>query len=127
MKLKTKVEQLQRAAPKRSRYGQLYRDSAQLKKRHSKATLFTLFLSEDNTHLLRPHVFKKSEPMTAAGWHEWFSDHLKEIQEKFVLPGLGIRTGKAWGVQKIIGWIGGDVKHQFDDSALSTRRNKTKP
>lgn len=112
MKISTKLVQLQRIAPKASRYGQLYRDSVDTTKAYKRVTLYTLFVSDDNEHMLRPHIFKKQEAMTPAQWYAWFQKHLEKIHREAILPALSVRTdlSKPWAVQSIIGWKG-DAKY----------------
>lgn len=126
MKLRDKLDRLRRAVPKGpTKYGQLYAVASETKQRYKQVTLHTLFISEENTHLLRPHVFKKDEAMTPAQWHDWFSQKLEEIHKTAVLPGIAIRTNKSWAVERILGWTG-NVKHKSDSSAARSKRNQTK-
>jgi len=123
MKLKDKLRLIQRAAPKRSKYGQLHSKPAETKGRWKKVVLITLFVAEDRRFLLRNHHFVKAEPKTAAGWHDWFSRNLKIIQGT-ILEGLEKRTSKQWSVKQIIGWIA-HVKYESLRPAVVEGRNKT--
>lgn len=127
MKLKTKLQQLQRVAPKASRYGQLYRDISETKREFKRVKLWTLFVSDDGEHMLRPHVFQKNEAHNAKWWYEWFKKHLEKIHREAILPGLSIRTdlSKQWAVEQILGWTG-DVKRSIRNSAARRTRNKPK-
>jgi hypothetical protein len=126
MKLKQKLESLRRVAPYSTRYGQLYRDKRETQLRYRRVTLWTLFVSDENEHMIRDHAFEKREAMTAREWHVWFSKHLEKIQRESVLPGIGIRTGlKAWAVQQVIGWTG-DAKHASRNPPLDRKRHKAK-
>lgn len=127
MKLKTKIQQLQRVVPKSSRYGQLYSDIAETRQEFKRVKLWTLFVSDDGEHMLRPHVFQKKEAHGAKWWFEWFNDHLEKIHRDAILPGLSIRTdlSKQWAVEQILGWTG-DVKHKARNSAARRTRNKPK-
>lgn len=128
MKIKTKIQQLRKVVPHASKYGQLYKDRKQTSMRFRRVTLWTLFISDDGEHMLRPHVFEKREPHSADWWHAWFSSHLREIHSEGILPGLAIRTdlSKQWGVKQILGWIG-NAKYASRDSAVRSGRNKTQP
>ncbi len=125
MKLKDRLAKLQKASPNCSKNGQLYKEVSETKYAYSRVKLFTLFRSEENTLMLRPHVFIKKKPMLPAEWSAWFGEHLKEIQRLAVLPGLGVRTSKSWGVQRVIGWVG-DAKYKSRNTAMDSRRDKAK-
>lgn len=126
MKLSEKLDRLRRVAPLGpSRYGQLYARKSDLSRRYKRVVMHTLFRSEENTHLLRPHLFKKDEGKTPAEWADWFSRNLTEVHIHGVLIGIGLRTGKHWTVQRILGWVG-DVKYSTRHSPAPKRRHKTK-
>lgn len=125
MKLADKLKLLQRSAPKRTSYGQLYRNPADLKKRYTRVTLWTLFVSHENTHLLRDHVFNKKDPLSTAQWADWFAENLQDIHRNAILPGIAIRTNKQWAVQRIIGWIG-DAEHSSNPPSVGRKRHKAK-
>ena len=126
MKLKDKLDRIRAALPKGpTRHGQLYAVATDTKRRYKQVTLYTLFISEENTHLLRPHIFKKEDAMTPAQWHDWFSDKLEEIHKTAVLPGIAIRTNKSWAVERILGWSG-NAKHESDTPATRSKGNQTK-
>jgi hypothetical protein len=128
MKLANKLKQLRASAPKGpSQHGQLYATADARKRSYKRVTLHTLFISEENTHLLRPHVFEKAEALTPAQWADWFATNLHTVHVNAVLPGLAIRTSKSWAVERIIGWTGqSDVKHKSDNSPIRRTRHKTK-
>lgn len=127
MKLKTKLQQLQRVAPKASRYGQLYRDISDTRRVFKRVKLWTLFVNDDGEHMLRPHVFQKNEAHDAKWWFDWFNRHLEKIHREAILPGLSIRTdlSKQWAVEQILGWTG-DVKHASRNSKVRRTWNKPK-
>lgn len=125
MKLAEKIERLQRAAPKVSKFGQLYAVKADTERKYKRIVLHTLFRSDENTHLLRPHVFTKKAAMTPQQWHAWLSEHLTDIHKNAVLPGLAVRTSKSWAVERIIGWTA-DVKHKSRNPPVDRRRNQAK-
>lgn len=125
MKLAIKLERLKRAAPNISPFGQLYRHQRETTRQYSRVTLWTLFVSHENTHLLRDHIFKKAEPRSPQKWAEWFSANLSDIHRNAILPGIAVRTNKQWAVQRIIGWVG-DAEHAIDNPKVGRTRNKTK-
>lgn len=127
MKIKTKLQQLQRIAPKHTKWGQLYARRDELTGYYKKVDLWTLFVSDDGEHMLRRHVFEsKKRRRDARGWHEWFSEHLGDIMRSAVLPGLARHTdlSKQWSVKQIMGWRANAItKSKY--SELRGRRNKT--
>lgn len=104
MKLKERIEHLRRLYPRMSEHGQMYRTKSELKGARRKVTLHTIFVSNENTHMLRPHTFESKKLRTSKQWAAWFALELTDIHHKAVLPGLALRTGKQWAVAKIIGW-----------------------
>jgi hypothetical protein len=126
-KLANKILLLRRIAPKASRYGQLYRDISQTRVRYKRVWFWTLYVSDENTHMVRKHLFKKDNAMSPKEWHAWFARNMDKIQRSAVLPGLAIRTdlSKQWAVARYIGWVG-DAKHATRHTAARRTRNKTK-
>jgi hypothetical protein len=125
-KIKSKIKQLQRIAPKHSRYGQLYAAKSETQGFYSKVRLWTLFVSDENEHMLRPHVFEsKKKRRNAREWHDWFSRHFGEVMRNGVLPGLSRHTdlSKQWSVKRILGWRA-DAKSKSNNPGLRRRRHK---
>lgn len=118
---------LQRIAPHVSRYGQLYRDKSATKRAYKRVRMWTLYVSDENEHMMRPHVFQKRAAMTAKEWHSWFAIHLDKIQREAILPALSVRTdlSKPWAVMQYIGWTG-DAKYASRITAARRTRHKTK-
>lgn len=135
MKLRDKLDRIRSAYPKGpTAYGQLY-SGALPRKRWKSITLYTLFVSDERTHLLRPHIFETNHASrNAKQWAAWLAKNLADIHLKAVLPGIGVRTAKSWAVKQILGWSAGKAdgtrgkraKHKADNSAVAKRRNKTK-
>jgi hypothetical protein len=133
MKLKEEIERLRRIAPLTDkRTGQLYakavRGTDPRRASYKKITLYTLFVSDEKDMMIRPHIFKKKEPKTPAGWRAWLADNVDTIMTRDVLGGLARVTGdlsKQWAVVEYIGWIG-DAKYKSDDSAARRGRNKAR-
>lgn len=125
MKLSERLDRLKRAAPKHTRYGQMYAKPEHTKRAFKRVTLYTLFLSAENTHILRPHVFQAKKYRTPAQWSTWFSANLEHIHRNAVLPGLAVRTNKQWAVERIIGWTG-DAKSSVGVAKVDRPRNKAK-
>lgn len=109
-----------------NKYGQLYKSAQTAQRKFQKVTLYTLFVSDggsdgEETYLLRNHLFEsKKAKRTPAEWSAWFANNLSEVHRTGVLPGMSVRTGKAWSVLKIIGWSG-DVR---TSSAIIKRKPK---
>lgn len=107
MKVREKLEQIRRLAPKGpSEFGQIYAARDELNRAYERVTFWTIFKSDENTHLIRPHVFVAKRARTPVEWHAWFSRNLDEIQRGPVLTGLNNRTGKQYFIFKKLGWIG---------------------
>jgi hypothetical protein len=129
VKLKTKISQLQRIAPKHTKYGQLYARRQELTGYYKKVDLWTLFVSDEGDHMLRRHVFEsKKRRRDARGWHQWFSEHLGDIMRSAVLPGLARHTdlSKQWSVKQIMGWRANAVTKSKHPEIRSGRNKATK-
>lgn len=127
MKIKTKLKQLQRIAPKHSRHGQLYRNAEATRRAYKRVNMWTLYVSDENEHMLRRHVFAKKRAMSPTEWHAWFAEHLDKIQREAILPALAVRTdlSKQWAVKQYIGWIG-NAQYATRIAAARSARNPTK-
>jgi len=123
MKLKDKLDLLRTATPNCSRFGQLHKDKSETLGAWKRVNFHTLFISSENTHLIRSHVFQSDHKRTAEEWAAWFGEHLSRIHSQSVLPGLALRTGKQWSVEQLLGWVP-DVKHKSTSAAVGSRRNK---
>ena len=108
MKVGDRLKQIRKLAPKGpSEFGQIYSAKTDLTRAYSRITFWTIFKSDEHTHLVRPHVFvSKKAPRTPAQWHAWLAANLDDIQRNSVLPGLNDRTGKRYFIFKKLGWIG---------------------
>lgn len=125
LKLREKIERLRRAAPNASAYGQLYKEKSETSKGYKRVTLYTLFQSEEQTHLIKNHVFDAKEYRTPKMWAAWFSENLSSVHRNAVLPGIAVRTGKSWAVLKILGWVG-HAEYSSKNSQVAGKRNKAK-
>ena len=106
--------------------GMLFNRRPELAVKRKKITVIGLFVSDENTFLIRPHVFEtEKKGRNAAQWEAWLAEHYGKILRDNILPGMEIRTNKQWRLYRIIGWIGGDstglVRPKIHQS-----RNKTK-
>lgn len=125
-KLKDKIARLHSTHPNRSAHGQLYRLKKETQGRWSAVNLWTLFKSDEDTHIFLPHIFEaKKAPRTAKGWDDWFTKHLTKIHTESIIPGLNMRTGKLWQVRKILGFTRHDIR-KSDSAAVAARVVKTK-
>lgn len=124
MKIKTKLLQLQRVAPKHTQFGQLYREKSATQRSYKRVNVWTIFVSDDNEHMLRKHVFKKNHAMTPKEWHAWFSKHLDKIQRETILPALSVKTdlSKQWAVLRFIGWTG-NAQYATRHTAARSKRH----
>jgi len=108
-----------------NKYGQIFKSAKTAQRRFQKVTLYTLFVSDgsdgEETFIIRNHLFEsKKTKRTPQEWSVWFANNLSEVHRMGVLPGMAVRTGKAWSVLKIIGWSG-DVR---TSSAITKRKPK---
>ena len=88
--------------------------------------VYTLLVSTDNTHMVHECVIDRSEkPKTPEQWGVWLRENFSRVYTDGVLPGIAIRTGKQWGVQKIIGFA--NAKPVARNSKHVARRRKAKP
>lgn len=108
MKVSDRLKQIRRLAPKGpSEYGQIYSAKADLERTYSRITFWTIFKSDEHTHLVRPHVFiAHKKPRSPEEWYGWLASNLDDIQRNSVLPGLNDRTGRRYFIFKKLGWIG---------------------
>jgi hypothetical protein len=110
----------------------------ELRLKHRAVLLYTLFVSDRATYLLRPHLFKvRTKPPRAPGrtaeeWADWFRDNYGDILRNNILEGMSARTGgKSWRVYTVIGFhaikVGGRRERAKPrNSKVHTRRHKTK-
>ncbi len=105
--------------------GMLYNSRRELAVKRKKITMLGLFVSDEGTFLVRPHLFRRLEKLDAAGWNDWLNENYGTILRERLLPGMGNRTGKNWRLYRIIGWVANDntgLRH----TKTRSRRNKTK-
>ncbi len=105
--------------------GMLYNNRRELSVKRKKVTLIGLFVSDHNTFLIRPHVFKYEDKRNATEWNDWFADYYGTILRDTILPGMANRTGKLWRLYRIIGWVAND-RTGLIRSKIHHTRNKTK-
>lgn len=127
MKIREKLEAIRRLAPKGpTQYGQIYATKDELQRSYDRITFWTVFRSDENTHMVRPHVFiAKKSPRTPAQWYQWLAANLDTIQRNSVLPGLNDRTGMQYFVLKKLGWIG-HARKFANTSAVGRKWRPTK-
>ncbi len=105
--------------------GMLYNSRRELAVKRKKITMLGLFVSDEGTFLVRPHLFRRREKLDAAGWNNWLAENYGTILRERLLPGMGDRTGKHWRLYRIIGWVANDNTGLRNTKAHS-QRNKTK-
>jgi hypothetical protein len=112
-----------------TRTGMLYQKREQLTRHYHAVTMFALFVSDEETFLLRPHVFESIKTKrNALAWRAWFKKNYGKILRENILPGMGNRTDKQWRLYRIIGWVPGakNDRHGSSNSSARKPRNKTK-
>lgn len=112
------VKRIQRIAKNRDDVtGMLFNTRRQLSTKRKKITLIGLFVSDENTFLIRPHMFESQIARNANEWGAWLSKNYtaKPDPETTRLPmltnileGMQNRTGKQWRLYRIIGWLPDD-------------------
>lgn len=123
--IKQQVDRIRSAFPQRNlQTGQLYNHGNEQRGRMAIITLWSMFVSDEGTFLLRPHVFRTKEPRTAEQWEEYLAENYGTILRDRILPGMQDRTGgKAWRNYRVLGWTKNDTS-QLKNRAARTRRNK---
>ncbi len=107
--------------------GQLYSAPGDLTRKYQSVTLWTIFRSDQNTHLIRPHKFiSRKKARTSQQWRDWFAANIDDIQRKYVLSGLNDRTGRTYFIYKKLGWIG-HARKFIGTSALGRTWRPAKP
>lgn len=123
MKLSAKLERIQRATPHRHSSGMLYARKDQLNRVYRRVNMLVLLLSIENTHMIHSAVFQKLKYRSPDQWADWFSRNFSEVYTNGILPGIALRTGKPWSVERIIGWIG-NAKYSAAPPRVARRGNK---
>lgn len=104
--------------------GHLFNRRAELSVKRKKITLIGLFVSDEKTFLLRPHVFESSDGRNAAQWDAYLSDVYGEVLRDRILPGMENRTGKQWRLSSIVGILPGDSTGLVRAKVLPKRNKK---
>lgn len=104
--------------------GMLYNTRRQLQTKRKQITLIGLFVSDENTFLIRPHLFESKTARNAQQWEAWLAGHYGEILPN-ILDGMENRTEKQWRLYRIIGWLPDDSS-RLVRTATRKKRNKTK-
>lgn len=121
----TRTGRLKHAGAKREPASKLYK----------KVTLFALFVSDEETFLIRPHIFNSNDGRTEADWFAWFRENYTSKRPsdgepgilQNILDGISRRSGgeKHWRVSRIIGWAPND-RSSIIRSEKSKTRNQAK-
>lgn len=124
-----RLDKLRKAYKKRDNAtGMLYNNAASLKRRYRKITMYGVFVSDENTFMLRPHIFEISESKparTPQQWSDWLSEHYGSILPN-ILAGMSNRTGgKFWRIYRVVGWTAGHASTGTVHTAKRKKRNKT--
>lgn len=119
------IKRILRLRPNRdAATGMLFKQRRELTVKRKKVTLAGLFVSDENTFLVRPHLFESKTARNATEWEQWFSENYGEILPN-ILEGMENRTGKQWRLYRIIGWLPDDSTRLIR-AKTRTQRNKTK-
>ena len=105
--------------------GFFYNSKSELATKRHKYTVVGLFVSDENTFLVRPHVFERKEKMTYKQFDAWLAEHYGKILRDNILPGMEVRTDKQWRLYRIIGVFPNDSTGLVRTKTRG-RRNKAK-
>ena len=129
------IKRIQRVAKFRDNAtGMLYNTKSQLSTKRKKITLIGLFVSDEDTFLIRPHLFESKLARNAREWESWLSEHYRAAYRsgdihipilQAILGGMENRTGKQWRLYRLIGWLPDDSTRIVRAKTRRTR-NKTK-
>lgn len=128
------IKRIQRMAKNRDETGMLFNTRRQLTTKRKKITLIGIFVSDENTFLIRSHLFESNTARNAREWGAWLSEHYSAKPDPDstrlpiltnILDGMENRTGKQWRLYRIIGWLPDDSKRLVRAKTRRTR-NKTK-
>lgn len=123
--IKQQIDRIRRSLPNRdAATSMLYTNRNELRRKMKKITLYGLFVSDEGTFLVRPHVFKSNDGRTASEWRVWFQREYGTILRESILPNMEKRTGKQWRLYRTIGWKNDNRRAR--NPKARTKRNKTK-
>ena len=88
--------------------GQLYNTASDQRRKPKKITLLGLFVSDQKTFLIRPHLFEAKKARTATEWEAWLAVHYGTILRNSIIPNMELRTEKQWRLYRLIGWVAND-------------------
>lgn len=123
-------QQLQRIQRLRLRFdlstGMMYNKPADLTRRRKAITMIGLFVSDESTFLIRPHLFKtEKRGKNAREWDAWLAEHYGKILRDSILPNMEVRTGKQWRLYRIVGWVANDNTRSIR-AKIHQKRDKKK-
>lgn len=136
--IRSQIARIQRLYKNRDKATRmLYSSRSELRRSMRAVVLYTLFVSDQATFLLQPHIFQVGRSdfgRDAEDWADWFRANYGDILRDFILDGMSNRTeGKTWRVHSILGWHattktkrGTDVRSKSRDTKVHSRRHKTK-
>ncbi len=104
--------------------GMLYNKRSELITKRKKITLIGLFVSDEKTFLVRPHLFSSTTLRNARQWEAWLRDNYGTILPN-ILEGMSNHTDKSWRLYRIIGWMPDDTTRLIH-ARSHKKRNKTK-
>lgn len=134
--IKTQIERIKKRGSHRDdETGMLFNRKEQLKRKYSTITLYGLFISDESTWLVRPHVFEKKTALSPSEWNAWLGRNYNADpgtgEERpgilfQILAGMSARTNKQWRLYAIIGWVPENDNLKLGNTSPRRSRNKKK-
>jgi hypothetical protein len=101
-----RLSRLRRLYPKRRDDGLMYGAKKDFEGRtFQRITVHAILRSSEETVMLAPIKVEREHGKTADEWGRWCERHVLEVFGDGVLPGINLRTGKSWYVEKWLGFI----------------------
>ena len=123
MSIADKLRQLRRSLPRKGAGGFLYFSKEDTQRASKRIKVYALLLSEENTAMLAHIVVKKKTPHDAQWWAAWCSLNVVMVFRNGVLPGINLRTAKAWHVEQ---WLGFCLTASESNAVLTPKAPATR-
>ncbi len=115
MSITDRLKQLRQALP-RKKGPFLYAHASDMQRSTKRIKVYAVLLSEENTAMLAHIIVTKRAPHPIFWWSAWCSANVVNIFRNGVLPGLNLRTAKAWHVDQ---WLGFSLTSSDNNAVLA--------